>query len=140
MPAQDQALATAQSTLRNNMECIARTLGLTLGAAQDAGLAFRVGTCVPTTIAPSHNNRLVALLRIGTAARMPSRIWVSALSEAAGWGLAGERQRFVVVDGHFALLWTTPPLPESELMAVLFELFATAVALAEMAEPGELVP
>jgi hypothetical protein len=117
------------------MEVVAQVLKLELGAAQDAGLAFRVDNRVPATIAPGRNGRLVAVLRIANAEQVSSTLWISALSEAAGWGLNGERQRFVVVDGHFALLWTTPPLPAPELLDQLYELFATAVALAGFAAP-----
>ena len=124
---------SATPTVRDNMETIAQALKLELGAAHDAGLAFRVCTRVPATVAPGANGRLVALLRIASAEKVPSTLWISALSEAAGWGLNGERQRFVVVDGHFALLWTTPPLPAPELLDQLYELFATAVALADFA-------
>lgn len=120
-------------TVRDNMETIAQALKLELGAAHDAGLAFRVSTRVPATVAPGRNGRLVALLQIASAEQVSSTLWISALSEAAGWGLNGERQRFVVVDGHFALLWTTPPLPAPELLDQLYELFATAVALADFA-------
>jgi hypothetical protein len=124
----------AAPTVRDNMVTIAQTLKLELGTAPDAGLAFRVSTCVPATVAPGRNGRLVAILRIANAEQVPSALWISALSEAAGWGLNGERQRFVVVDGHFALLWTTPPLPAPELLDQLYELFATAVALTGFAD------
>jgi hypothetical protein len=126
-------IASSAPTVRDNMETIAQTLKLELGAAQDAGLGFRVSTRVPATVAPGRNGRLVAILRIANAEQVPSTLWISALSEAAGWGLNGERQRFVVVDGHFALLWTTPPLPAPELLDQLYELFATAVVLADFA-------
>ena len=127
------AVATPAPTLRQNMQWLARALEQPLGEAPNAGLALRIGRCVTATIAPGRQDCLVALFCIGPAEQMPTTVWISALSEAAGWGLAGERQRFVVVDGHFTLLWTTPPLPEPELLECAHELIATAVALAEMA-------
>jgi hypothetical protein len=128
-------IASAAPTMRDDMQTIAQALKLELGAAHDAGLAFRVDNRVAATVAPGRNGRLVAILRIANAEQVSSTLWISALSEAAGWGLNGERQRFVVVDGHFALLWTTPPLPAPELLDQLYELFATAVALADFADP-----
>jgi hypothetical protein len=137
-PADPRAMETPPATQtpspRDNMERLARTLQLDLGPAADAGLAFRIGQRVPATVAPGRNGRLVALLRIAEAAQVPPTVWISALSEAAGWGLDGERQRFVVVDGQFALLWTTPPLPGDAWLEQLYELFATAVALADMVD------
>ena len=123
----------ATPTVRRNMEAIADKLGRTLGEHEDAGLAIRISGRVPATIAPGRNNRLVAMFMIAKAEQVPSTLWISALSEAAGWGIGGEHQRFVVVDGYFTLLWTTPALPERELLDQLYELFATAVALAAMA-------
>jgi hypothetical protein len=137
LSAQDAAHATATPTLRLNMASIAEVLGLPLGPAADAGLAFRIGGTVQVTIAPGRNERLVALFRIAAADAVSPTLWISALSEAAGWGLVGERQRFVVVDGHFTLMWTTPALPETELLNELHDLFATAVALAAMAQRPE---
>jgi len=126
--------ASGGASLRRNMQTIARTLALTLGEADDAGLAFRIRDRVSVTVAPGQNDRLVAIFRIADVQQVPSTLWISALSEAAGWGLAGERQRFVVVDGHLALLWTTPALPDDDLLDQLYELFATAVALAAFAD------
>lgn len=129
----DACAAGTLPTLRDNMRWLARALKQTLGDRPDSGLALRIRRCVTATITPGQNERIVALFRIGAVERMPAAVWIGALSEAAGWGLNGERQRFVVVDGHFTLLWTTPPLAERELLDTLFELMATAVALAEMA-------
>jgi hypothetical protein len=129
--------ATAPSgapTIRDNMETIARVLQLPLGAAGDAGLAFRIDDCVPATIVPGGHDRLVAMFWIAEAEQASPTLWISALSEAAGWGLDGERQRFVVVDGQFTLLWTTPPLAEPALLEQLYELFATAVALVDIGQ------
>ena len=123
---------TAVPSLRQNMHWLASALLQPLGEAADAGLALRFGRNVTATIAPGRHGRLVAMFSIGAAEQMPATVWISALSEAAGWGLAGENQRFVVVDGQFVLLWTTPALPEQELVGQLHELVATAVALAEM--------
>ncbi len=119
-------------TIRSNMESVARALRRPLGEASDAGLACRINGCVSVAIAPGRHNRLVVMLRIVEAERVAPTVWISALSESAAWGLSGERQRFVVVDGMFALLWTTPPLAEQELLEQLYELFATSVALASM--------
>lgn len=126
--------AASATGLRRNMQTIARTLGLPLGEAEDAGLAFRIRDRVSATVAPGRSDRLVAILRVAEVQQVPSTLWISALSEAAGWGLEGERQRFVVLDGHLALLWTTPELPDDELLDRLYGLFATAVALAEAAD------
>ena len=124
-------------TIRGNMESVARALRRPLGEASDAGLACRINGCVSVAIAPGRHNRLVVMLRIVEAEQIAPTVWISALSEAAAWGQRGERQRFVVVDGMFALLWTTPPLAERELLDQLYELFATAVALASMGrKPG----
>ncbi|WP_425258757.1 hypothetical protein ACPOLB_24935 [Rubrivivax sp. RP6-9] len=134
---QDATATTPAPTLRHNMESVAEVLGLPLGPAADAGLAFRISDTVQATIAPGRNERLVALFRIAAADTVSPTLWISALSEAAGWGLLGERQRFVVVDGHFTLMWTTPALSEPELLNHLHDLFATAVALADVARrPG----
>lgn len=135
-PHAPQATAPEAVSLRRNMEIIARTLNLGLGDGPEAGLAFSVGRSVSATVAPGRNGRLVAIMRIAPADRVPPALWIGALSEAAGWGLHGERQRFVVIDGHFALSWTTPALPEGELLDTLFDLFATALALAELLTPG----
>lgn len=126
-------ITSAPPTVRDNIETIAQALKLELGSAHDAGLALRVNNRVSATVASGRNGQLVALFRIASVEQVSSTLWISALSEAAGWGLNGERQRFVVVDGHFALLWTTPPLPALELLDQLYELFATAVALADFA-------
>ncbi len=132
-PITDAGVDPAAPTLRGNMEWLAQRFAQPLGEADDAGLALRIGRCVTATIAPGRHGRLVALLDIGLAERIPPVVWISALSEAAGWGLAGERQRFVVVAGHFSLLWTSPPLARGELEEQLTELMATATALAESA-------
>ena len=121
-------------TVRRNMESIADALGLALGVADDAGLAIRIDDRLSATIAPGRNERLVAMFRIGRAETLPIALWISALSEAAGWGLNGERQRFVVLDGDFTLLWTTPPQDPDTLLADLYELFATALAVANIAQ------
>ena len=119
-------------TIRSNMEAVARALRRPLGEASDSGLTFRINGCVSVAVAPGRHNRLVVMLRIAEAEQIAPTVWISALSESAAWGLSGERQRFVVVDGMFTLLWTTPPLVERELLDQLYELFATAVALASM--------
>jgi hypothetical protein len=134
--ATDTRVDPAGPTLRDNMAWLADTFAQPLGEADDAGLALRIGRCLTATIAPGRQGRLVALFDIGLAERIPPVVWISALSEAAGWGLAGERQRFAVVDGHFTLLWTTPPLPRSALEDQLWALMATAMALAEAAQHG----
>jgi hypothetical protein len=126
--------ASHHLTVRRNMESIADALGLELGVADDAGLAIRIDDRLSATITPGRNERLVAMFRIGRAETLPIALWISALSEAAGWGLNGERQRFVVLDGDFTLLWTTPPQDPDTLLAELYELFATALAVANIAQ------
>ena len=120
--------------VRRNIEAVARALRLTPPASNVATLAFRLGSGVRVTVAPGSNDRLVVMLRIAAADEVPPALWVSALSEAAEWGLGGERQRFVVVDGRLTLLWTTPPLAERDLLDQLYELLATAAALAAMCQ------
>ena len=119
-------------SLRENMESIASALGLELGEQEDAGLAWDLGERVSATIAPGRNGRLTTLLWIADVRQMPQTLLASALAEAAQWGVAGERQRFVVVDGHFCLLWTTTPMPSPELLEHVSGLFATAVTIGSM--------
>jgi hypothetical protein len=135
--------ASPAPSLKGNLRSIAQALGLTLGDAPEAALAFSVQGRVEAAIAPvpvvapGQGQRLAVILRIAEAGQVPPAVWIGALSEAAGWGLADEGRRFVVLDGHFALLWTTPPLAERELLERLDDLLSTALALAEMAVPGD---
>jgi hypothetical protein len=136
LSAQEPSMCTSATfgapTIRSNIESVARALRRPLGEADDAGLAFRINGCVSVAVAPGRDNRLVVTLRLVEAAQVAPTVWINALSDSAAWGMSGERQRFVVVDGMFALLWTTPPLAERELLDQLYELFATAVALVSM--------
>lgn len=138
-PSQRKAAPTLDEhpSLRDNMESIASALGLDLGEQEDAGLALAVGEQVTATIAPGRNGRITTLLWISEVRQISQALWASALAEAADWGLAGERQRFVVVDGYFCLLWTTTPMKSPELIEHLYELFATAVAIGAMARTPE---
>jgi hypothetical protein len=122
--------STETPTQRQSMESIARVLRLSWRETPNSGLACRIASRVPATIAPRRNNRLVAMFRVAAAHRVPRSLWKRALSEAAAWGLSAERQRFVVADGSRRLLWITPPLHKRGLLDQLNELFATAVALA----------
>ena len=53
-------------------------------------------------------------------------------TETAARGPNYNRQQFFVVVGMFLLLWATPPLGERALIDPLYDLFATALALASM--------
>lgn len=119
-------------TVRSSMETIAKALGHPLGKAPDAGLALTVND-LPVTIAPGRNNRIAVCCQIAEARKVSPDVWISALSEAASWGLDGETMRFAVVDRYAVLLWTPAPQPGSELLPRLYETFATALAVADLA-------
>lgn len=126
-------IATVKTpTVRQCMETIATALGQPLSDAPDAGLALTVNG-MPVTIAPGRNDRIAVCCQIAEARELSPNVWISALSEAASWGLEGETQRFAVVDRYAVLLWTPAPQPASELLPRLHEVFATALAVADLA-------
>ncbi len=125
-------LRNQEPTVRESMEAIARALGVELGKAPDAGLALTFND-MPVTIAPGRNKRIAVCFQIAEAKKMSQSVWISALSEAASWGLEGETLRFVIVDRYFALLWTPAPTAEAALLAQLYETVATALAVTKLA-------
>lgn len=117
--------------LRANMESIARSLRVNLAPSADAGLSLVINR-VPTTIAPTPQGRVAAFFKLADIDRVSRKVMVSALSEAAAWGIRGATLRFVVLDGDFALLWSPEPMPEPDLLGQLDEAIETALAVAEL--------
>jgi hypothetical protein len=122
-----------EPTVRSNLQAIADVLGVELGDAADAGLALTFNQLMPVTISPGRNDRLAVCFQIAEVSNTSHRVWVSALSEAASWGLDGETLRFAVVNRYFVLLWTPAPMPPPTLVGLLYERIATAIALAQLA-------
>ena len=125
---------------RESMTVIAEALGVELGAAPEAGLALLLNDVLPVTIAPSRHGRIAVCFQISEAKKTSQDVWISALSEAAGWGLDGETQRFVVVDRYLALLWTPQPLAKDVLLTRLYEVIAIAYAVAQLAAKHPMDP
>jgi hypothetical protein len=119
-------------TVRGCLEAFARALKTDLGSAPDAGLAITINDVLTVAIAPGRNGRLAAFFRIAEASALNNELWISTLSEAATWGVDGENQRFVVVEGHLAILWTPLPQPAQVLLPQLNEIIATALAVTEL--------
>jgi len=125
------AVHGVKPTLRANMESIARALRVELAPQADAALSLVIDN-VPATIAPTRHGRIAAFFKLADADQVSRKVMVSALSEAAAWGVRGSTLRFVVLDGDFALLWSPAPMAQAELLEQLDEAIATGLAVAEL--------
>jgi hypothetical protein len=119
-------------SVRDGMEAIARALKVELGRAPDAGIAVVINERMGVNIAPGLDQQITAFFQIAEANQVSSKVWISALSEAASWGLDGDAPRFVVLNRHLTLLWTTPARTEEDLLARLHEKIAVALALSDL--------
>jgi hypothetical protein len=119
-------------SIRSGMESIARALKVELGRAPDAGIAVVINDRMTINIAPGPNQQIAAFFQIAEASQVSSKVWVSALTEAANWGLDIDAPRFVVLNRYLTLLWTTPARTEEDLLARLHEKMATALALSNL--------
>lgn len=119
---------------RAAMQAFACELRVELGEAPDAGIAVLINDVMPVTIAPGRHDRIAVFFQIALAESVPQKVFISALSEAVGWGLDGETRRFVVLNRYFTLLWTPKPESENDLVEKLQENIATALAIAELAK------
>lgn len=118
--------------VRDGMESIARALKAELGHAPDAGIAVVINDRMGVNIAPGPDQQITAFFQIAEANQVSSKVWISALSEAASWGLDGDAPRFVMLNRHLTLLWTTPARATEDLLARLYEKIATALALNDL--------
>lgn len=119
-------------SIRSGMESIARALKVELGRAPDAGLAVVINDRMAVNIAPGPDQQIAAFFQIAEVDRVSSKVWISALSEAASWGLDADAPRFVVLNRYLTLLWTTPARTEEDLLGRLHEKIAIAMALNDL--------
>jgi len=119
-------------SIRDGMESIARALKVELGQAPDAGIAILINDRMAVNIAPGPDQQITAFFQIAEANQVSGKVWISALSEAASWGMDGDAPRFVVLNRYLTLLWTTPARAPEDLLARLHEKIAVALALSDL--------